>query len=409
MNSLLPQSPTSTAAAAATQPRSGLLGVRRHETSRRSFIAVGDSFSWVGTAPFDHFPLDQNGLHLKDVPVWRDAPSDATDNANVPPPSPGPVWRDSGGLLGDLNTRDTRDFHCCDSPETQNLRRPAWPSSSTSRRSQSPLGTLLRRKRNKPRSSAAMAGDEKRHTKTPRASRRKNRTAGGEAVWNDSPAAPRVLVDPTRLLDLVLSAEAAPSKAIGNQAFSGSTAVVAGGVGATSPLPSPPNEKSPKINRDWRRITRHPLRASRKDNQGQQGRSSTTGEGVLRPKVHFADNQPGSTALSHSRDSDSGGFLSAVSALSAASFRRSTASIPGVTPAQARSPHTVSGGTLFSSQTIPAPPRAPAFEPRRGSEHHRTTPSRRSRQHRVQVSGGDVQFRHCRSGRRAKQAAAVSR
>lgn len=369
-------------------------------TSGRSCPLTGEPSSWdQGNVPFDSFPLHQNGLHLKDVPVWRDAPSDATDRANVPPPSPGPVWRDSEELLGELNTRGTRDL-LFQLPEKQNLRKPAWASSSTSRRSQSPLGTLLRRKRGKPKSSVAVAGGGSKEINATSASSRKKRPAG-EAVWKDSPAAPRkTLVDPTRLLDLMSGAEAVPRKTIRTRAFGGSAVV--GGAGAVSPLPPPPNEKSPKTNRDWRRIA-HPLRAHRNGDQGPKGRSPTCVK-VVRPMTHVAESLPGGAAPIRSRDSSSG-FLSAASVSSAASFWRSIASIPDGTPARARSPPPVSGGSRLSSQTPLVPPRAPAFEPREGSDRQRTRTNRRSRQRQVPVPvpGDDAQFRHCRGGRIARQ------
>lgn len=367
---------------------------------------------WAGVRLRYHCsPFDQNGLHLKDVPVWRDAPSDAIDAANVPPPSPGPVWRDSEELVRELNTRDTRGDYHFQLPKTQKVRRPARASSSASRRSPSPLGNLLRRTRSKPESSAAVAGGGKRDTNTTRAPSRRKRTAKGEAVWKDSPAATRMSVDPTLLLDLMSSAEAAPRKTIGNRGFSGSVAA-AGGVGAACPLPPPPNEKSPKTNRDWRRIT-HPLRARRKDDQGLhlQQRRAPTSEKVLGSMMYFAGSLPSSAALTRSRDSNSIGFLSAASASSAASFWRTISSIPDGTAARSRSPTPFSGGTRLSSQAPTAPPRAPAFEPRGGPDHHRTRTNRRSRQHRVSAPGDEAQFRRSRSGRleRQHQATPVSR
>ncbi len=357
--------------------------------------------------------------------MWRDAPSVNADEANVPPPSPRPVWRDSDELLREFTGEDLCGVTKADS---QRFQEEPERTPCRSSRSPSPLPALLRRKRTqhkragKPPSEVAPGGvTEERRAKVRVPSRR--RPTAGKAVWKDSPPVPRrVLIDTTKLVDLIsdvgmpprttsIAATAtspASRKGLEERAFGCSS--VAGEVGAGSQLPPPPNEKAPRTNRHWRHIT-HPLRVRRKGEQGWRGRSSTR-ESVPRP-FYFSDKSaPGRGELTRSRHSSSGFLSAAPSSSSTVSFWKSTAPAPDVsTPARtSRSRLLLSSGVFLGNSGVrtgskksPAPPRAPAFEPRRGSpsDHHRARSDRRSRP-KLPASHDHTQPRHKSSGIRER-------
>ena len=371
-----------------------------------------------GNTPSNSFPLDQSDIVLDALPIWRDVPSDNADEPNMPPPSPRPVWRDSDELLKEL-TGD--HFSMLPKSDSKACRRSRSPS---------PLGALLRRKRAQHKRTGKAAdtavspgGGTEGKTAKARVSSRRRRTAG-KAVWKDSPPAPRrALIDTAKLVDLMSDVEAAPRrkatatvnnlasrKGLANQAF-GDPSTDTLEVGEGSHLPPPPHhEKTHGPNRHWRHVT-HPLRARRKSEKGWRGRSSTR-DSAPRPTSFVQGSPPGGRGKPTRSRHGGSEILSAAPpppSSSAASFWKSTApASDDSTPAHTTSrPRLLFAGGVFSgnsgirtrSKKPPAPPRAPAFEPRRGSssDHHRTQSDRGPRRP-LPLSVDHTQFRHKSGG-----------